>query len=72
MTTTPIVLPAQRVLADRYRWLEDGIADPSGEGAMIPPEVKPTATPEDTASSSDATPPANDDSDGVPAAEGVH
>ena len=63
---------AQRVLADRYRWLEDGIADPSGEGAMIPPEVKPTATPEDTASSSDATPPANDDSDGVPAAEEVH
>ncbi len=27
---------AQRVLADRYTWLEDGIADPSGDGAMIP------------------------------------
>ena len=59
---------AQRVLADRYTWLEDGIADPSGEGAMIPPEVRPAATPEDTASSSDAPPPANDDSDAVPTA----
>jgi alkylation response protein AidB-like acyl-CoA dehydrogenase len=59
---------AQRVLAGRYIWLEEGIADPSGDGAMIPPEVKPAATPEDTASSSDATPPANDDADAVPAA----
>jgi alkylation response protein AidB-like acyl-CoA dehydrogenase len=59
---------AQRLLAGRYIWLEEGIADPSGEGAMIPPEVRPAATPEDTASSSDATPPANDDADAVPAA----
>ncbi len=28
---------AQRVLAGRYAWMEDGIADPSGDGPMMPP-----------------------------------
>jgi alkylation response protein AidB-like acyl-CoA dehydrogenase len=28
---------AQKVLAGRYSWLEEGIPDPSGEGPMIPP-----------------------------------
>ena len=28
---------AQKVLAGRYTWLEEGIIDPSGEGPMIPP-----------------------------------
>ncbi len=31
---------AQRVLAGRYTWLEEGIADPSGDGPMIPGEVE--------------------------------
>ncbi len=31
---------AVRVLDGRYRWLEEGIIDPSGEGPMIPEEVK--------------------------------
>jgi alkylation response protein AidB-like acyl-CoA dehydrogenase len=34
---------AARVLEGRYRSLEDGIADPSGEGPMIPDEVKESA-----------------------------
>jgi hypothetical protein len=63
---------AQRVQADRYTWLEDGIADPSGDGAMIPPEVKPAAAREDTASSSDATPAANEHPEDAPAAGNVH
>ena len=40
---------AQRVLAGRYLWLEDGIVDPAGEGPMIPEEVKRVATGEHVA-----------------------
>jgi hypothetical protein len=38
---------ARRVPDGRYRWLEEGILDPSGEGPMIPDEVRqsPTAVP---------------------------
>jgi alkylation response protein AidB-like acyl-CoA dehydrogenase len=35
---------AARILDGRYRWLEEGIADPSGEGPMIPEEVKQRAS----------------------------
>jgi alkylation response protein AidB-like acyl-CoA dehydrogenase len=35
---------AARVLDGRYRWLEEGIIDPSGEGPMIPEEVKQPAS----------------------------
>ena len=39
--------PFSRVLDDSqapfYRWFEDGIVDPSGEGPMIPDEVKKSA-----------------------------
>jgi alkylation response protein AidB-like acyl-CoA dehydrogenase len=35
---------AARVLDGRYRWLEEGIVDPSGEGPMIPEEVKQPAS----------------------------
>jgi alkylation response protein AidB-like acyl-CoA dehydrogenase len=31
---------AAQVLEGRYGWLEEGVADPSGEGPMIPDEVK--------------------------------
>ncbi len=31
---------ADKLLDGRYAWLEEGIVDPSGEGPMIPPEVK--------------------------------
>ncbi|MGO9905143.1 MAG: acyl-CoA dehydrogenase family protein [Solirubrobacteraceae bacterium] len=34
---------AAKVLDGRYRWFEDGILDPSGEGPMIPDEVKESA-----------------------------
>ena len=31
---------AARLIDGRYRWLEEGIADPAGDGPMIPAEVK--------------------------------
>ena len=34
---------AAKLLDGRYRWLEEGIVDPSGEGPMIPEEVKESA-----------------------------
>jgi alkylation response protein AidB-like acyl-CoA dehydrogenase len=34
---------AAQVLDGRYRWLEEGIVDPAGEGPMIPDEVKESA-----------------------------
>ena len=35
---------AARVLDGRYQWLEEGIVDPSGEGPMIPEDVKQPAS----------------------------
>jgi len=35
---------AARVLDGRYLWLEEGVADPAGEGPMIPEEVKQPAS----------------------------
>ena len=35
---------AARVLDGRYRWLEEGLVDPAGEGPMIPEEVKQQAS----------------------------
>jgi alkylation response protein AidB-like acyl-CoA dehydrogenase len=35
---------ATRVLDGRYQWIEEGIVDPSGEGPMIPAEVKQPAS----------------------------
>jgi hypothetical protein len=43
------------VLAGRYSWLEDGIADPSGDGPMMPPLVEPAAAGDEVAASPDAT-----------------
>ena len=34
---------ADKLLEGRYAWLEEGITDPSGEGPMIPDEVKESA-----------------------------
>ena len=34
---------ATKVLDGTYRWLEEGISDPAGEGPMIPEEVKESA-----------------------------
>ncbi len=34
---------AAKVLDGRYRWFEEGVLDPSGEGPMIPDEVKESA-----------------------------
>ncbi len=58
---------AQRVLAGRYTWLEEGIADPSGDGAMIPPAATPAAEPADTVSTSEATAAANEGPEVAPA-----
>jgi hypothetical protein len=46
---------AQRVLAGRYTWLEEGIADPSGDGPMMPPLVEQAAVGDEVAVSPDAT-----------------
>ncbi|MGH2886632.1 MAG: acyl-CoA dehydrogenase family protein, partial [Solirubrobacteraceae bacterium] len=35
---------AARVLDGRYQWLEEGVVDPSGEGPMIPEDVKQPAS----------------------------
>jgi hypothetical protein len=35
---------AAKLLDGRYQWLEEGIVDPSGEGPMIPEEVKEAAS----------------------------
>ena len=35
---------AARVLDGRYRWLEEGVPDPAGDGPMIPEEVKQRAS----------------------------
>jgi alkylation response protein AidB-like acyl-CoA dehydrogenase len=35
---------AARLLEGRYRWIEEGIVDPSGEGPMIPEDVKQRAS----------------------------
>jgi alkylation response protein AidB-like acyl-CoA dehydrogenase len=35
---------AARVLDGRYRWFEEGLADPAGDGPMIPEEVKQQAS----------------------------
>lgn len=44
---------AQLVLGGRYAWLEDGVADPSGEGLMMPPLVDEAAAPKGTAARRD-------------------
>ena len=46
---------AQRVLDCRYAWLEDGVADPSGDGPMMPPLVEQGAASKDTGARGDAT-----------------
>jgi hypothetical protein len=39
---------AQQVLAGEHTWLEEGIADPSGDGPMIPKEREPAHEPAST------------------------
>jgi alkylation response protein AidB-like acyl-CoA dehydrogenase len=46
---------AGQLLDGRYRWLEDGVADPSGDGPMIPEEVKQAASGEDVEAAEPAT-----------------
>lgn len=46
---------AERALAGRYTWLEDGIADPSGDGPMMPPLVEPAAAGDEVAAPRVAT-----------------